>query len=41
VQRGKRFYFTGRARWSTTPELAMPTDPASGASLDVCPATFP
>lgn len=26
---------------ATTAELAMPADPASGASLDVCPATFP
>jgi len=26
---------------TTTTEFAMPTDAASGASLDVCPATFP
>lgn len=26
---------------ATTPELALPTDAASGASLDVCPVAFP
>jgi YVTN family beta-propeller protein len=25
---------------ATTPEIAMPSDPGSGASFDVCPATF-
>jgi len=26
---------------ASTPELAIPTDPASGASFDACPVTFP
>ncbi len=26
---------------ATTPEVAVPTDPGSGASFDVCPTTFP
>ena len=26
---------------ATTPELAIPTDPGSGLSFDVCPVAFP
>jgi len=26
---------------ATTTEIALPTDPNSGASFDACPATFP